>query len=1006
MNVRNLILGVVVPGALAITLSVPAFAGSPRTADILARLQAGKFATAERLARERLATVEREADRDSLEVANALDLLSEAMRQGGKGGQLEVGQICERAVRIKEKAVGTDHLGYAASIYQLGCWYYANGDYVQARPLLERSLRIREDTRGPDDLDTASSLYMVGALETDAGNHALAKELVERALSIRESAGPEQPGVAECLNGLANIYVRMGDYAKPEVMYRRAIRIWQRSWGADHPKVGTGWNNLSTLLYATGDYQGALECKERALKIRLRAFGPAHELVADTRSNMAMTLARLGRRAEAREEYRLAIAIQEHRYGQDSPEVGRTLKRLGDTYLTPGEYQDAVPILARALSNLQAGRGLDHPDAAEAMAALGAARTALGDTAIGNELSRRALETLKDRLGAAHPEVGFTLTQYGMALRTAGAAELALEAALQGEDVSREHLRVTCQGMPDRAGLAYAASRPAGGRLALSILQTIPLPTQETLARVWDSLIRSRTLVLDEMAARCRLASEQKDDETKHLLERLLITRRHLANLLVSAPGNLGGGQYRAALESARQDNESAERDLATHSLRFSRDQMRSRIGFSDVFTSLPPGSALLAYAAAGEGKGRSYVAFLTKAGSSKISFFPISSASRLETTVTRWLSAITAVGRVPPRRGEDPSRAWGDSLAALLWSPIARAVDGTSRVFIVGDGSILLVNFGALPVDRTHYLVERGPVLHYLVSERDIVRASHEAPSGAGLLAVGDPAFDVAPTGGTVARSRGADDDAGGYRQVLNCGDFANVRFPKLPKSGLEAREVARIWGDPRHTTVLTGTAADERTVKAKAHGRKVLHLATHGFFLGGCDDAVPVGSRGIGKLVPLTDQRRSSSLNPIHLSGLALAGANGRTLAGSESEDGILTAEEILSLDLTGTDWAVLSACDTGKGEIQVGEGVVGLRRAFQLAGAHTVIMSLWAVDDESARVWMTALYHGRVAGKLDTPDAITRADLQVLRTRRAQARSTDPFYWAAFVATGDWR
>jgi len=149
-----------------------------------------------------------------------------------------------------------------------------------------------------------------------------------------------------------------------------------------------------------------------------------------------------------------------------------------------------------------------------------------------------------------------------------------------------------------------------------------------------------------------------------------------------------------------------------------------------------------------------------------------------------------------------------------------------------------------------------------------------------------------------------------------------------------------------------------------------------------------------------------RTSTANPIQLSGLALAGANERAAAGPDDEDGILTAEEIAGLDLSGTDWAVLSACDTGKGQIQFGEGVLGLRRAFQSAGTRTVIMSLWEVEDESARRWMQALYENRVARRLDTAEAVTQADLEVLRARRAQALSTNPFYWAAFVATGDWK
>ncbi len=165
--------------------------------------------------------------------------------------------------------------------------------------------------------------------------------------------------------------------------------------------------------------------------------------------------------------------------------------------------------------------------------------------------------------------------------------------------------------------------------------------------------------------------------------------------------------------------------------------------------------------------------------------------------------------------------------------------------------------------------------------------------------------------------------------------------------------------------------------------------------------------GTRGVGGLS--TNQRPSAALaaeNPLLLSGLALAGANGRAAAGPDEDDGILTAEEVASLDLTGVEWAVLSACDTGVGEIRAGEGVLGLRRAFQIAGARTVVMSLWSVEDQAARAWMRALYEGRFQSRLTTADAVHAATLSVLRERRAKGQSTHPFFWAAFVAAGDWR
>lgn len=140
--------------------------------------------------------------------------------------------------------------------------------------------------------------------------------------------------------------------------------------------------------------------------------------------------------------------------------------------------------------------------------------------------------------------------------------------------------------------------------------------------------------------------------------------------------------------------------------------------------------------------------------------------------------------------------------------------------------------------------------------------------------------------------------------------------------------------------------------------------------------------------------------------LSGLALAGANHRSSAESGAEDGILTAEEVVSLNLDGVEWAVLSACDTGLGRITAGEGVFGLRRAFQIAGVRTVIMSLWSVDDESTRLLMRSLYEGRLVRRLNTARAVRDASIAVLADRRAKGLSAHPFYWAGFVAAGSWR
>jgi CHAT domain-containing protein len=291
----------------------------------------------------------------------------------------------------------------------------------------------------------------------------------------------------------------------------------------------------------------------------------------------------------------------------------------------------------------------------------------------------------------------------------------------------------------------------------------------------------------------------------------------------------------------------------------------------------------------------------------------------------------------------------------------------------------------------------------------------------------VGNPAFDQA--GKLVASNQqpvsvGATSATGGalLRGTRSaCGSFQTLHFPALPGSQQEAENIAALWKQSAagegtqimrgagvqqgsgELLEMTGADASPEAFEQYAPGKRVLHVATHGFFLeGSCQSAVQQRldpSKRDGSFLPV------SAENPLLLSGLAFAGANRRGSAKADETDGILTAEEIAGINLEGVDWAVLSACDTGVGEIKVGEGVFGLRRAFQVAGAKTVIMSLWPVEDETTRQWMGTLYREHFLNGKDTRESVRAASLQILRQRRTKHQSTHPFYWGAFIAAGDW-
>ncbi|HUD71969.1 MAG TPA: CHAT domain-containing protein, partial [Dongiaceae bacterium] len=313
-------------------------------------------------------------------------------------------------------------------------------------------------------------------------------------------------------------------------------------------------------------------------------------------------------------------------------------------------------------------------------------------------------------------------------------------------------------------------------------------------------------------------------------------------------------------------------------------------------------------------------------------------------------------------------ARAVGDALRQAVWDPIAERLGGAALLLVVTDGALQQISLATLPDRGDRFVIDTTPPIHYLGAERDLVRLRAPAPRGRGALFVGGVDFD--------APARAATD-----RGPSEARPPAPERFDPLPGTRAEVETLRTLRPDAESPELLTGAAATTAAFRALAPGRRLLHLATHAWFMG------TAGAPSI-----LADRRLLSS-------GVAFAGAN------RPGGDGILIADQIAALDLSAAEWVVLSACDTGSGHLLGSEGVIGLRRAFERAGARTVVTSLWPADDGAARLWMRALYDARAAGR-STPDAVRDASLQILEQARRSGRTPHPYYWGAFVAAGDWR
>ncbi|MDX2436152.1 MAG: CHAT domain-containing protein, partial [Acidobacteriota bacterium] len=537
-------------------------------------------------------------------------------------------------------------------------------------------------------------------------------------------------------------------------------------------------------------------------------------------------------------------------------------------------------------------------------------------------------------------------------------------------------------------------------------------------ARVWDALIRSRGLVLNELVARRRAAATD-DPGVAALHSDLAAAAEGLAKLSIRGAGKASSDKYREELASAQSEVERLERALGEASAAFRDDRRRSQIGYDEVVHALPPGAALIGFTrrsvfsdpvGTGTPDTSDYMALVLAPGASAPTPMVLGPAPEIDALVLAWRKAAVGPGVKKAKYSEDEEtyRRAGEALRRRIWDPLASLLKGAKTVFVVPDGELGLVNLAALPLGADRYLVEGGVLIHMLDEERGLV-----APPGAGLddrsvlLALGDPDFDWngeaagLARGSVASRMRGA---SGG------CMSLDDVVFTRLPSTAVETATIAGFWRRNKRDAVrLTGREATEAEFKRRAPGKTVLHLATHGFVIGERCEAGSVAGRGIGGLAPSRPPpvpEEDSSLELLGLAGLALAGANHRGEAGPDEEDGVITAMEIAYLDLAGVDWAVLSACDSGVGESVSGEGVFGFRRAFRIAGARTVIMSLWPVEDASGLAWMEFLYRARLQEGMTTAESVQYASMELLRDRRDAGLSTHPFYWGAFIAAGDWR
>jgi len=879
------------------------------------------------------------------------------------------------------------HPDLGKSLNNLGHLLQAQGEYGKALSCHEQALTMRQQlfpkARYPEGhADLASSLNNLGAVLQAQGEYGKALTYRKQALAMCRQLYPQARypqghlHLAHSLNNLGTLLEARGEYRKALPYFEEALAMRQRlylraRYPLGHADLAGSLNNLGTFLQAQGEYRKALPYLEQALAMRQRLYPKeryplGHPDVANGLSNLGMWLQNQGQYGKALSYVEQALAMRQRlypkeRYPQGHPDLARSLNNLGLSLHVQGEYGKALPYYEQALAMYQQLYPKErypqgHPDLAVCLGNLGGLLEVQGEYGKALPYDERALAMWqrlypKERYPQGHPDLARSLYRLGITLQAQGEYGKALFYFKQALAMHRGHVNRFLTAAPEGQALAFLRSQPLTRDAYLSVTTQTQNPAPLGYAEVWQSRAQlSRLLQRRHQSTRIALAASE---ETRHKWQDLLDARRHLARLLLEPGKDLAARDQELARLTDRK--ESLERALVGLLPELEQATDLYRLGPKDLAGFLPQGTAfvdVLRYTHTGKGRTWTarYVAFVVRPDRT-IRRVELLDAQPIEAALQKWRQGIASLEDTPAQAA---------AVARLVWDPLARELPaGTTTVYLAPDGELARLPWAALPGrkpgtvlldDLTIAVVPHGPfLLEQLKYPSGPVTAKET------VLALG--AVSYGPTG----------------------------NYTALPGTAAEIQQVTGLAG-ARARVVLAKDEATWSKLREALPQARYAHLATHGFF--NAKALLEEGLRVERQLKAWEFQADRMSerpglglRSPLSYTGLVLAGAN--RPSGAE-DGGIVTGEALVELPLEGLRLCVLSACETGLGDLGAvgGEGVQGLQRAFHLAGCPNVIASLWSVNDQATAALMAKFYH-ELWSKGKTPLAALReAQLTILR------------------------
>ncbi|MCD4785845.1 MAG: CHAT domain-containing protein [Candidatus Eremiobacteraeota bacterium] len=876
--------------------------------------------------------------------------------------------LCARVLAIRVKVLGKEHPDTATSLNNLAKIY-------TCRKTIYLNQFSQQIERG--------KLYHGHAFD--------AEPLYKRALIIREKVlGKEHPHTAEVLDNLAKFYVSRGQHSKAENFYRKALHIREKVLRREHPEIAENLNGLADLYFEQSRYSDAERLYKKAIIINDKVFSGKNMDICSSFNNLSMIYIIEGRYSEAEQLLRRVLTIEERTLGKDNPHIATSLNNLAIICDFQGKYSDAKIFYKRLSGMFEKVRGKEYLARLNSQLKIAILNTKTGKW-------ERAFSVLHEIINI-------------------------------NENKIFDRFKISTEKEKFKVMAVFQANYEVFLSLIIKELQK----KSDFIIAGFNAVLRRKGIVLEALMGEREALMESGSPEAQKVYKELYQVTSLISSLTLAGPGKMSMELYRKRLRGLESEREKLEKELTSLSKEYASEKRTRSADCESVSRKLPGGSVLMEYVNIrpfnfkAKGKEKKwgepeYFAFilpsardLPKGKAVCPKLVSLGKASVIDEAVKEFRKEIVRTRKLWENRILDESAAEkrlakkGRRLYELVIAPIRKAIGEKKTLYIAPDGDLNLIPFDALQDETGHYLIEKYK-LKYISSGRDLLRWEGKVTAGNETLIIADPDYDMSGSDRASAAKRILSKGKkvairGGSRST----DLTMVKWNRLPGTRKEAEEIKKIFRGEKMLEYLDKSALEKVVKGIKSPHR--LHIATHGFFLEDRDDTILLKSGIQGNI--MMDSRGGAfgripikMENPLLRSGLVFAGANrlGREKLPEGCEDGILTALEISGINLRGTDLVVLSACDTGVGKTRRGEGVFGLRRAFQLAGAKTVVMSLWSVPDKQTQELMVD-YYGRIKNGEGKSKALRNTMLSIIKERRKKTGASHPFFWASFISVGE--